>query len=166
MRLRLGMVHRLWITAATFVAVAACSPADGEEATTSGAADQDAAGARVINVEVTPVELTDFVQYVRITGEVEALHDVTVAAEESGAITHIYVQKGTRVQKGAALMKIDDALLVASVDEARALSELADEQNDVVFGRKVPLLACVGALFSRLKGRRASCKKRIVDRMR
>ena len=112
---------------AVLIVVAACSPADGEESANM-AATQESAGARVVNVEVTPVELTDFVEYVRITGEVEALHDITIAAEESGAITSFYVEKGRFVRKGDPIMKIDDQILSAGVEEARVLKEIADVQ--------------------------------------
>lgn len=118
---------RFPIVLAVLNGVAACSPADGEEAANMGVA-QASAGARVVNVEVTPVELTDFVEYVRITGEVEALHDITMAAEESGAITSFYVDKGSFVRQGDPIMKIDDQILAAGVEEARVLKEIADIQ--------------------------------------
>jgi RND family efflux transporter MFP subunit len=118
--------------AATSLAVllAACAPAGGEEATesteVSNAADA-AGGARIINVEVTPIELTEFVAYVRVTGEVEAIHDVTIAAEESGAITRFYVDKGAHLRLGDPIMKIDDEVLLANAEEARTLMEIASE---------------------------------------
>ncbi len=128
MRSILWVGPRLWISAAALVAVTACAPADGEETSAPESDGQGAEGARIINVEVTRVTLTDFIVFVRVTGEVEALHDVTVAAEESGPITQIYVVKGRWVAKDAAIMKIDDEVLAANVDEARALLEIADEQ--------------------------------------
>jgi RND family efflux transporter MFP subunit len=87
-----------------------------------------AAAVRTVNVEVTPVTRSQFTDYVRITGEVEAWQDVTVSAEESGPIARFYVEKGSRVRAGAALAKIDDAVLRSQVDEATALSRLAEEQ--------------------------------------
>ena len=121
---RLSMGALLLGTIAAF----ACAPADGEEASAARADSGAAVGARVINVEVTSVALSDFVGYVRITGEVDALHDVTVSAEESGAIRRFYVEKGARVRRGQAIAKIDDDVLRAQYEEARALSEIADEQ--------------------------------------
>jgi len=110
------------------IVAAACSPAGGKEAANVATTAQEAAGVRVVNVEVTPVRLTDFIDYVRITGEVEALHDITIAAEESGAITRLYVEKGAFVRTGDPIMKIDDQVLAASVDEARVLVDIANVQ--------------------------------------
>jgi RND family efflux transporter MFP subunit len=111
--------------------VAACRPSEGGEAQ----AEQremaaDTTGARIVNVQVAPVGLTDFVDYIRITGEVEAMYDVTVSAEESGAILRYYAEKGARVRRGQVIAKIDDAVLSASVSEAEALAEVAREQYE------------------------------------
>ena len=123
-------LRRTLATTSLAVLLAACAPADGEEATesteVSNAADA-AGGARIINVEVTRIELTEFVAYVRVTGEVEAIHDVTIAAEESGAITRFYVDKGAHLRLGDPIMKIDDEVLLANAEEARTLMEIASE---------------------------------------
>ena len=123
-------LRRTLATTSLAVLLAACAPAGGEEATesteVSNAADA-AGGARIINVEVTPIELTEFVAYVRVTGEVEAIHDVTIAAEESGAITRFYVDKGAHLRLGDPIMKIDDEVLLANAEEARTLMEIASE---------------------------------------
>lgn len=76
--------RRVMLVSAGAAMLAGCASADGEE-TTQARDPADGSGARVINVEVTPVALTSFVEYIRITGEVNALHDVTVSAEEAGA---------------------------------------------------------------------------------
>ncbi len=109
--------------------VLGCSPSNGGEARADEAIPSaDTTGARVVNVEVSAVEFSSFVDYVRITGEVEALHDVTVSAEESGPIARFAVDKGTRLRRGQLIAKIDDAVLSAQVEEARALADLAQEQ--------------------------------------
>ncbi|NIR43508.1 MAG: hypothetical protein GWN99_18755, partial [Gemmatimonadetes bacterium] len=63
---------------------------------------------KVVNVEVRPVELTDFTTYIRLTGEVEALNDVRVSAEESGAIERFFVEKGELLGVGQPIAKIRD----------------------------------------------------------
>ena len=85
-------------------------------------------GARVVNVEVTPVEPTTFVQYIRVVGEVEPLHDVTVSAEESGTIAGFLVAKGERLTRGQPVTRISSDLLGAQVEEARAVHEIATER--------------------------------------
>ncbi len=108
-----------------------CRPPDGGEALADeGAVANGPVGARVVSVEVTPVAPESFVDYVRITGEVEAYYDVTVSAEESGTIARFAVEKGTRVSQGQVIAKIDDAVLRAQVDEARAIADVAREQYE------------------------------------
>ena len=82
---------------------------------------------RVINVETVILERGPFTEVVRITGTVQANRDVVVSAEESGLIREILVEKGTAVETGQALARIDDALLRNQVAEARARARLAQE---------------------------------------
>jgi len=107
--------------------VASCSRAAGDDAA-AGAAAQEQLDARVVNVEVTPVELTDFTGFIRVTGEVEALNDVTVSAEESGRIIEFLAEKGDRVAAGEPIAKLEDDFLAAQVAEASASAELAREE--------------------------------------
>lgn len=114
-----------WATAAVALAVAACGNAEA-----GGAPQEDAVEAgfvRVINVEVAEVAHRDFVERILLTGTVAANRDVTVSAEESGAVTAILVDKGARVRAGQAILRIDDKVLRAQVDQARAAAELARE---------------------------------------
>ena len=113
------------------VLVQACSAADGE--TAQPAADSSAAaapGVRVVNVGVTVAAPGEFADYIRATGEVEAIHDVALSAEESGVIVRIYADRGAVVAQGAPLLKIDDAVLSAQVAEARAAATVAREQYE------------------------------------
>jgi len=99
-------------------ALAACGDA-GAEGT------QSEPFVRVINVEVSEITTEPFVEQIRLTGTVWANQDVQVAAEESGVIREILKDKGARVQAGEPLAKIDDAILSAQVDQARAQANLA-----------------------------------------
>ena len=87
-------------------------------------------GARVVNAEVTPVVPSTFVQYIRVVGEVEALHDVTVSAEESGTIAAFLAGKGERLVRGQPVTRISSDLLAAQVEEALALAEVAAERYE------------------------------------
>ncbi|HSR40890.1 MAG TPA: efflux RND transporter periplasmic adaptor subunit, partial [Longimicrobiales bacterium] len=82
---------------------------------------------RVINVEVRPVEATSFTERIRLTGTVHANRDVEVAAEESGRIEEILVEKGNPVRAGQPIMRIDGALLRAEVEQARARARMAED---------------------------------------
>jgi len=110
----------LVLTLAAAVLLGGCGNAEaGAEHPSSGAA------VRIINVEVAELIPQAFVEEIRLTGAVQANQDVQVAAEESGVVREILVEKGSRVRAGVALMKIDDAVLSAQVDQARAAAELA-----------------------------------------
>jgi len=90
-------------------------------------ADEGAGYTRVINVQVSTVELEVFTEVIRLTGTVQADRNVVISAEESGVIREIIVDKGNRVRAGQAMFRMDDKLLKAQVEQAGALSNLAQE---------------------------------------
>lgn len=102
--------------------VAACGSAEADGA--DPATDQEHFS-RVINVEVMTVTPEPFVEEIQVTGTARANRDVMVAAEESGTIRKVFVDKGSHVAAGQPLMKIDDRILAAQVEQARAQAELA-----------------------------------------
>jgi len=85
---------------------------------------------RVINVEVTSVSTETFVEEIRLTSVAMANQDVMLEAEESGAITELYADRGDVVRRGAAIAKIDDRILQAQVAQARAANGLASQTWD------------------------------------
>ena len=119
---------------------AECSQFSGRERqAANGAGDEAAAapaparpaltlGARVVNAEAEPLVPSTFVQYIRVVGEVEALHDVTVSAQESGTIASFLAGKGERVARGQPVTRISSQLLDAQVEEARAIAEVSAER--------------------------------------
>jgi membrane fusion protein (multidrug efflux system) len=76
---------------------------------------------------VSTVELESFTEVIRLTGTVQADRDVVISAEESGVIREIMIDKGNRVRAGQAMFRMDDKLLKAQVEQAGALSSLAQE---------------------------------------
>ena len=120
MRQRIGAMAGL---AAAGLLLAGCGEAGGAEV------EQTAEQAvRTINVEVAEVQPEDFTHFVRVVGTVEAERDVTVAAEEGGVVERLLVAKGEVVAAGQALVKIDDDVLRAQLDQAESQAELAEEQ--------------------------------------
>ncbi|MDH3518606.1 MAG: hypothetical protein OEM66_06745, partial [Acidimicrobiia bacterium] len=105
--------------------VTGCRPPDGGTARAEGV---NATGARVVNVGVSVVTRSAFTDFVRIVGEVEALYDVTLSAEETGTIVRFLRPKGAWVGEGQTIAKIDDAVLRSSLDEASATADLAREE--------------------------------------
>jgi membrane fusion protein (multidrug efflux system) len=85
---------------------------------------------KVVNVEVRTLEPVDFTAYIRLTGAVEAYQDVVVSSQESGVIERIIVDRGSRVRAGQPIARIDDEIIAAQVDEARASASLARERYE------------------------------------
>ena len=109
-------------------AAATDRPPDATTAETPAATETTRAGARVVNTEVRVVAPTTFVQYIRVVGEVEPLHDITLSAEESGTIAELLVEKGATVAAGQPLARIGAKVLEAQIEEAAVLAEVARER--------------------------------------
>lgn len=112
-----------WIAAASLVVTAGCGSSAGGEVPSQ----VSGAGARIVNVEVLTMAAERFEDQVGITGTVEAERNVVVAAEESGVVREVLVEKGRVVQADQPLLRIDDRILRAQVDQARAEAALAHE---------------------------------------
>jgi RND family efflux transporter MFP subunit len=121
---------RTWLTALGVLATAGVWAAGRSAGGATASSDTTEVAARVVNVEVMTVTPGPFVDYVRTTGEVEALNDVTLSAEETGVIREFFVAKGAWVGQGEPIARIDDAVLKAQVEEARAAAGLAREQYE------------------------------------
>ena len=98
-----------------------CGGAQAEDAA------QDQAYTRILNVEVQTVGTGTFSEVIRLTGTVQADKDVVVSAEESGVVREIVVDKGNWVEAGQPIIRLDDELLRAQMEQARAVASLAQE---------------------------------------
>ncbi len=116
--------HGLPAAALLLLALSGCG---GDARAEAGAHQGETRSARVINVEVMPLERSDFVETVRITGTVQANRDVTVSAEESGVVREVLVERGGLVEAGQPLVRIDGRILESQVREAAARADLARE---------------------------------------
>jgi RND family efflux transporter MFP subunit len=104
-------------------AAVACGASEG-----ASNAAAEAESVRVVNVEIAVVGTEPFTDYLHATGEVEALYDVTLSAEELGRIAAFPVEKGRAVERGQVIAELDAGVLRAQADEARAAANLAREQ--------------------------------------
>jgi membrane fusion protein (multidrug efflux system) len=68
------------------------------------------------------------VDAVRATGRIEAVQAVELRSDEGGRITKLLFTEGQRVQAGAPLLTIDDAMLRAQAARATADRDLAKQQ--------------------------------------
>ena len=112
------------------VAVASCGR-EGQATGTTPDQDGDSVAAaessRVVNVRTVVIGMEPFVDYISLTGSVEAEREVDVAAEEGGVVRALHVEKGRTVAAGQPIAKIDDAVIRAQYDQAVAEAELARE---------------------------------------
>ena len=104
------------------IALAGCGLQDAD-----GADEAPTATGRVLNVVVAALEPRDFSEVIRLSGTVAANRDVVVSAEESGIVTAVLVEKGSRVSQGQPIARIDDRLLSSQVAQATAQAALAGE---------------------------------------
>ena len=121
----LGIDSVMWVAVAGSL-VSACTRTEAGAANETGGAGE--IGSRIVNVEVTPIVLREFTGFIRVTGEVEALNDITISAEESGRIVRFLASKGQRVRQDEEIAKLEDDFLKAQVGEARAAAQLAQEE--------------------------------------
>ena len=119
LRSRLGHLVLLALLPAVMTGCGADAQADGAEA--------EEVFRRVINVETLSIVPRGFEERIRVAGTVQANIDVIISAEESGVIREVLVDRGATVREGQPIVRIDDRILRAQVDEAEARAALARE---------------------------------------
>lgn len=108
---------------AVMVAVLAAGCSNGE----ASEAAEEATQTRLVSVRVAEVQPEAFTDFVQVVGTVEANRDVTVSAEEAGTIRQLLVEKGSPVQAGQAIARIDDRVLRPQAEQAASEAALAQE---------------------------------------
>ena len=83
-------------------------------------------------VDVATAKVQPIVDAVRATGRIEAVQAVDLRPDEQGRVTALMFHEGQMVGNGAALVKIDDAMLRAQAERADADRDLARQQLDRV----------------------------------
>lgn len=83
-------------------------------------------------VDVDSARRQPVVDAVRATGRIEALQAIELRPDEQGRITELLFQEGQLVARGTPLVRIDDAMLRASAERAKADRDLARQQLDRV----------------------------------
>ncbi len=81
---------------------------------------------RAVNVVTSLVQPTEFINHLRLVGEVKPVRRVVVSIEATGLIKEIAVEKGESVSPNTVLARLDDELLRAAADEAEAALNASD----------------------------------------
>jgi membrane fusion protein (multidrug efflux system) len=83
-------------------------------------------------VDVDTARVESMIDAVRATGRIEAIQAVDLKPDEQGRIVELLFHEGQSVAAGTPLIRIDDELLRAQADRARAERELARQQLERV----------------------------------
>ena len=97
-----------------------------------GAAAGSPASMPPMPVDVDTARQQAVVDAVRATGRIDALQAVELRPDEQGRITALLFQEGQFVARGAPLIKIDDDMLRAQAERAKADRDLARQQLERV----------------------------------
>ncbi|HET6527753.1 MAG TPA: efflux RND transporter periplasmic adaptor subunit, partial [Balneolaceae bacterium] len=85
---------------------------------------------KTVNVETEDITLQPFSRYLKLVGTVESESDVKISSEVSGRIEKYFVEKGDHIEKGEAILKIDDAQLVQERERLEAVTAQARENYE------------------------------------
>ncbi len=121
------------VIAAALLAIFAWSRFGGA----AGAEGAQAAGGPPGGMPPMPVDVDTarreaVIDAVRATGRIEAMQAVELRPDEQGRITALLFQEGQTVAEGAPLIKIDDAMLRAQLEQVKANRDLSRQQLDRV----------------------------------
>ena len=83
-------------------------------------------------VDVDTARRQSVVDAVRATGRIEAVNAIELRPDEQGRITQLMFREGQSVAAGTPLVKIDDAMLKAQLERAKADRDLATQQLERV----------------------------------
>jgi membrane fusion protein (multidrug efflux system) len=95
-----------------------------------GASGPGAPGPQAVTVEATPVVTAPMPQTITAVGSVRSDESVTLRPEVTGRIAEIRFKEGQAVAKGALLVKLDDSVVKADAEQARANLWLAKAKSD------------------------------------
>lgn len=93
----------------------------------SGGTNGAATEARTVRVSTRLLTPTSFEEIIPITGSVMAPEDASLSAQTAGTLTRL-VEVGTRAAEGDVVARLDDRLIRATLDQARANLESVDSQ--------------------------------------
>jgi len=88
------------------------------------------------NVRVMPLETGDVVEFLEVAGPVLPVRGTDISAEETGTIQEIVQNKGTKVAKNSAVVRLDASLLAAELSAAEAnlkLQQYNYEKTDQLY---------------------------------
>lgn len=113
------------VTLAAVVALSGCGKGGGPQR-----------GAMPLSVDVAPASRQTIATSISLDGQIAPLEQSSLAFQQSGPISAVYVNVGDRVKAGQPLAKIDDSTLRAQLAQAEAQ---ASQQSATATGAQVGL---------------------------
>lgn len=111
------IMSRLGLAACMAGVLAATGCSESGSAANETAVEEET---RAVNVVTRVVRPREFINHLRLVGEVKPVRRVVVSIEATGLVKRIEVEKGESVRQDAVLARLDDELLRAAADEAEA----------------------------------------------
>jgi RND family efflux transporter MFP subunit len=111
------------------------------------------------SVRVVRAESGGIGESLALTGTLTAVRDAGLSPRIDGLVSDIEVDAGSRVQRGDVLLRLDDALARAAVDQAEAMLAAASAQRDEAtrrVGEAEPLVEARSLPRTELEARRAA----------
>lgn len=121
---------RNYLTISTLLILSVFTGCNNNDSGNEGPADRT----RITAVETMIVEPGVFQDGVNLTGTVESINDAVISAEATGRVQEI-LGRGSEVQSGDVVARLDETMLQSAFDVARANYELAQD----AFERQQPL---------------------------
>ncbi|SHK20711.1 efflux RND transporter periplasmic adaptor subunit [Rhodothermus profundi] len=112
-----GWTRLTLLASLVLVGLNGCAPPDNVASTSDNTAL--AAAKRRVRVELLELRPARFVDWIEVTGTVEAEHDATLSAQASGTVEYL-APLGSQVAAGAVLARLDQTLARAALKQAEA----------------------------------------------
>ncbi len=123
-------LNYLSISALALILLAGCDTPEAENGNENGARE------RVVTVSTMIVDAISFDDKIRINGNVAAYEDAMISVETAGQVLFA-AERGTRVNRGDIILRLDDRLLKSGFEAARTGYELSED----VYKRQAALYA-------------------------
>ena len=126
-RVRLILILAILVVGVGFVAIRA-GVLGGDSAQQGGPMGGMQGDMPPMPVDMAVAQVGDVVDAVQANGRIEAVDAVDLAPDEPGRVTALLFREGQEVEAGTPLVRIDDAMLRAQAERARADLDLAQQQ--------------------------------------
>jgi RND family efflux transporter MFP subunit len=125
-----------WMITLSLISISliACSDSDGSEK----AFDEESGS--VVYVKTMEIKSEDFTEYIPLLGVAKAIMNASLSSVEGGRIKKFHKNKGSYVNTGDVIIEIDNDVLKANLDAAKAQFEFAEinfQRQEKIFNEKV-----------------------------